>query len=234
MEGSPKKETVLYSTVIMGYGAPVYRFYDAPSAPRPMRTRSEKKRQEIIDIATPHFLRHGYSATSISEIAAELGGSKATLYGYFPSKQKLFAAVIKQASDTYGDKAFRVIESKQPLPELLQNFGAEYLKFICAPSMIEVIRCLLAEAHKHDAGVDIYRERLQRNWLMVADLLEKAMRQGQLRKADPWQAAMHLKGLLDGGFKEQLLLGVVKQIPPRRIKPHVAAAVSVFLGYYGK
>lgn len=197
-----------------------------------MRTRSEKKRQEIIDIAAPHFLQQGYSATSVSQIAAQLGGSKATLYGYFPSKQKLFAAVIKQAADTYGDKAFRVLESKQPLPELLRVFGYEYLKFICSPSMIEVIRCLLAEAHKHDAGVEIYHERLQRNWLMVADLLVAHMQRGALRQAEPWGAAMHLKGLLDGEFKEQLLLGVVRKIPPRRMQAHAAEAVAVFLSYY--
>ena len=37
----------------------------------------------------------GYERTSMSEIAARLGGSKATLYSYFPSKEELFFGVVQ-------------------------------------------------------------------------------------------------------------------------------------------
>ena len=40
----------------------------------------------MLDIARAAFLREGYAAASMSEIAAKVGGSKATLYSYFPSK----------------------------------------------------------------------------------------------------------------------------------------------------
>ena len=51
-----------------------------------MRVRKEEKRQEIVRIAAKLFEELGYERTSMSTIAARDGGSKATLYGYFPSK----------------------------------------------------------------------------------------------------------------------------------------------------
>jgi AcrR family transcriptional regulator len=53
-----------------------------------------RKREAIVQVATRAFLENGYAATSMSAIADELGGSKATLWAHFSSKEELFAAVI--------------------------------------------------------------------------------------------------------------------------------------------
>jgi AcrR family transcriptional regulator len=60
----------------------------------PKKGRDEK-RAAIVKIAYEAFLTDGYAATSMSSIAAKVGGSKATLYNYFASKEELFAAVIE-------------------------------------------------------------------------------------------------------------------------------------------
>ena len=59
-----------------------------------MRVRTEEKRQEIVRIAAELFEQLGYERTSMSAIAASVGGSKATLYGYFASKEDLLRAVL--------------------------------------------------------------------------------------------------------------------------------------------
>ena len=50
------------------------------------RVRTEEKRREIVAIASELFQEHGYDRTSMSMISERLGGSKATLYGYYKSK----------------------------------------------------------------------------------------------------------------------------------------------------
>ena len=45
------------------------------------------RRELILDVASEVFLKEGYAATSMSEIAARLGGSKGTLYNYLKSKE---------------------------------------------------------------------------------------------------------------------------------------------------
>ena len=53
-----------------------------------------ERRRAIVAIARDHFFEHGYAGTSMSAIAAALGGSKGTLWSYFRSKEELFAAVV--------------------------------------------------------------------------------------------------------------------------------------------
>lgn len=52
----------------------------------------DKLRHELAERAARLFLRRGYSALGMREIAAELGVSKSALYHYFPGKRDLFDA----------------------------------------------------------------------------------------------------------------------------------------------
>jgi hypothetical protein len=52
-----------------------------------MRTKSDERRQAILDVATQIFKDIGYERASMAAIAARVGGSKATLYSYFPRKR---------------------------------------------------------------------------------------------------------------------------------------------------
>lgn len=59
-----------------------------------MRTKSDEKRQAILDVAAEVFREAGFERASMSEICTRVGGSKATLYNYFPSKEELFFEVM--------------------------------------------------------------------------------------------------------------------------------------------
>ena len=43
----------------------------------------------------------GFDKTSVSEITAEVGGSKATIYSHFPSKEELFVECMLAAAENY-------------------------------------------------------------------------------------------------------------------------------------
>jgi len=51
-------------------------------------------RRRIVDRAGVRFLRHGYSAFAMSDLAADLGMSKKTLYVHFRGKDAIVRAVI--------------------------------------------------------------------------------------------------------------------------------------------
>lgn len=65
------------------------------------KTRKPNKDQEILDVASEYFLAHGYSGTSISEMAREAGISKESIYRYFENKEALFSAVIDKEMTSY-------------------------------------------------------------------------------------------------------------------------------------
>lgn len=58
------------------------------------RLKPKAKEQEVLDVATEYFLKHGYRGASINEMARSSGISKESIYRYFSSKQQLFEAVI--------------------------------------------------------------------------------------------------------------------------------------------
>ena len=66
----------------------------SPLCPSRREARRQSRREAILDVAAQSFLEHGYAGTTMSAIAATLGGSKGTLWSYFASKEVLFAAVI--------------------------------------------------------------------------------------------------------------------------------------------
>ncbi|WP_195908455.1 TetR/AcrR family transcriptional regulator [Novosphingobium sp. Gsoil 351] len=56
------------------------------------------RRAQIITLAREEFFENGYEATTMSGIAARLGGSKRTLWAYFSSKEALFTAVVEDTA----------------------------------------------------------------------------------------------------------------------------------------
>ena len=68
-------------------------------------TRADTRRQAILEVAREVFLQEGYAAASMSVIAARVGGSKAPLYSYFPSKEQLFGARIWAECSSASDNA---------------------------------------------------------------------------------------------------------------------------------
>ncbi|MCJ0762291.1 TetR/AcrR family transcriptional regulator [Variovorax terrae] len=58
--------------------------------------RKEARPGELLDAALELFVEKGFAATRSEEVAARAGVSKGTLFLYFPSKEELFKAVIRE------------------------------------------------------------------------------------------------------------------------------------------
>ena len=57
--------------------------------------RKEARPGELLSAALDLFVDKGYAATRVEEVAARAGVSKGTLFLYFPSKEALFQAVVR-------------------------------------------------------------------------------------------------------------------------------------------
>jgi AcrR family transcriptional regulator len=58
--------------------------------------RKEARPQELLDAALALFVEKGFAACRTDEVAQRAGVSKGTLYLYYPSKEELFKAVVRQ------------------------------------------------------------------------------------------------------------------------------------------
>ena len=106
-----------------------------------MRVKTDERRQSIIDAAIEVFRAEGYERASMSLIAARLGGSKTTLYGYFASKEELFAAAMGEALNRQAEKDIGALDPAEPDVMLaLLKFGAAYNRLVTSEDALAVTR----------------------------------------------------------------------------------------------
>jgi AcrR family transcriptional regulator len=68
----------------------------APEAQARRERRKEARPGELLEAALDLFVEKGFAATRAEEVAARAGVSKGTLFLYFPSKEELFKAVVRE------------------------------------------------------------------------------------------------------------------------------------------
>ncbi|MBS0302703.1 MAG: TetR family transcriptional regulator [Proteobacteria bacterium] len=101
---------------------------------RPISASHDLRRDEILNVAATCFARQSYPATSMNDIAAACGTSKARLYHYYESKEALLFDLL----DRYTQKLLVIIgqvqatahrqalDERATLHELIRAFLREY------------------------------------------------------------------------------------------------------------
>jgi TetR/AcrR family transcriptional regulator, mexJK operon transcriptional repressor len=167
-----------------------------------LRVRTETKRLSIIEIAGQMFMANGFAAVSMAQIAAAVGGSKATLYGYFSTKEDLFAAfVVELGKDHFADLLEGLKTEGKPLDRLI-SLGERYLKLALAPDIQRINRMVVAEAERLPHIGKLFFDNGPGR---VIDVIKTHIAALQLPKgafSDDAEAANVLKALLDAGLQE--------------------------------
>jgi AcrR family transcriptional regulator len=100
------------------------------------------RRAQIISAAREHFFEHGYADTGMSAIAAKLGGSKGTLWSYFPSKEALFTAVVEDtAAGIRGQMEMLPLGDGDPV-ERLTRLCRSVIERALSPMVIAMFRLI--------------------------------------------------------------------------------------------
>ena len=116
----------------------------------------------------------------------------------------------------------------------LASFGIAYLTRMLGAHAIGHIRIGIAQSTTSDVGRAYFRRVLRPAWNIIADGIERLMDQDRLVRADPWLAAMHWKGLTEGGLGERRLLGELDRAEADEIAIAATAAATAFLCIYGR
>lgn len=198
-----------------------------------MRTKTEEKRQAILDVAAATFGELGFERTSMSEICARLGGSKATIYNYFPSKEALFVEVMFQASEADFQNTMLALQAdSQDLPAALRTFGRRFLALLYAPEVTAVRRLLVAEGERSQVGARCYDQGPRRGHALISGFLQQAMDRGALRNAPAELATRHLLALLEAELLERFLFQHLPLPAPAELDACADRGVEAFLHLY--
>jgi len=101
------------------------------------RTRApdhETQRDQILDLAAEKFAQTSYPSTSMAELAAASGTSKARLYHYYESKEAILFDLLDRytkrlmliIAEVEGSSQRRGLSERETFAELIRAFLAEY------------------------------------------------------------------------------------------------------------
>ena len=204
----------------------------------PPQSRREERRDErrdgILDVGRDCFLVDGYAATSMSSIAARLGGSKGTLYNYFKSKEELFEAVMQRQCGALAETLFDVTDDGEAPRERLEHFASAFLKLLLTPESLGMHRVVVGESGRFpELGRMFYDMGPKVILTKIASYLSDLMDQGALRRADPFVAAQQFKDLTISGVVQPRTWGVISgDMTDTEVEDQVNNAVDTFLRAY--
>lgn len=153
--------------------------------------QGEERKQQLLTAAEQLFTERGYGATRISDICAAAGVAKGLFYWYFPTKESLFAELVRtmrlalrraQAAAMQPD-ADPVTRIRQGA-EASVRFMAEHQPYF---ALLDVERTDDAMADVLKEGSDVYARDVRR-------LVTEAQTQGLVPDADPAFYAVGVMG----------------------------------------
>ena len=196
--------------------------------------RRDERRDGILDVGRDCFLVDGYAATSMSSIAARLGGSKGTLYNYFKSKEELFVAVMQRQCGALAETLFDVTDDGEAPRERLEHFASAFLKLLLTPESLGMHRVVVGESGRFpELGRMFYDMGPKVILTKIASYLSDLMDQGVMRRADPLVAAQQFKDLTISGVLQPRTWGVISgDMTDAEVEDQVNNAVDTFLRAY--
>jgi TetR/AcrR family transcriptional repressor of mexJK operon len=207
---------------------------DGPPRSGKREARRESRREAILDVAACSFLKHGYAGTTMSAIAGTLGGSKGTLWSYFPDKEQLFAAVLDRATAKFREDMLVTLNADDPVELALNRFCTRYIAKLTSPEAVALHRLVMGEAGRFPEVGRIFHERAPMpTKQLMADYIAAAMARGALRQADPARAAQNLFALAGAHWQQRRMAGVAEPLDLAQAAQEAADAVDVFMRAYG-
>jgi AcrR family transcriptional regulator len=153
---------------------------------RVIRSRRKQARPgEIIAAALASFAERGFAGTKLEDVAAAAGISKGTIYLYFPTKEDLFRAVVRQAvlpnvEAAEADLASHTGSSADLLRMLTQRF-----LLLLDSDLTAIPKLVLAESGNFPAIAQFYADTvLRRAFRMVEAILTRGIERGEFRPVD--------------------------------------------------
>lgn len=119
----------------------------ANRAGRPTSEELERRKRNIMQVATNLFVREGYAATSLVDIARGAGVATRTIYQHFGSKEEIFRDVM-YARDTAAVTPVPVLAPNVSLEEAVLQ-AAEYACEVTFRSQtIDLMRLAVSESKR--------------------------------------------------------------------------------------
>lgn len=186
-----------------------------------------ERRSHLLDVANTVFIRDGYAASNMDDIARGAGMSKKTVYKLFASKAALFEAVVV---DRLAALHLDMDDTGLGMEEALSRRLLKTAQLLFAPAQIGLCRLVIAEGPRHpELAEAFHRAGPGRGTSSVERWLAAQAQAGRLQVDDVYDTACMLIGMALGVLHIKLLLGVAAMPTPAELEHDIRRAVRTYL-----
>ena len=152
----------------------------------PRRRRKQARPRELIDAALELFVSKGFTATRIEEVAQHAGVSKGTLYLYFPSKQDLLQAVIREhVSTRISAGAVEIGQFQGNSADLLGAIVQRWCDDVYDSPVSGVFKVVITEARNFPDIADFWQREVRLpGEKLLAQVLRRGVERGEFHALD--------------------------------------------------
>ena len=197
------------------------------------RPKDLEKRARILQAAKSIFLKMGYHATNMDQIAKEAGVTKLTVYNHFQDKANLFICAIEEScEESIRTKQFE-LTADSDFKQALQLMCQRALSIIYLPEALK-LDCLLFELAAEQSPLtqqffDASHTRMCHVW---CDFFEQAIAFKFIQADAPLKQTELIISLMLGIRHQQVLLGLAPVPTANEIDQIIQHAIEIFLLKY--
>lgn len=189
--------------------------------------RLEARRERFLEEGKRLFLSKGYAAASVNEIVRLAGGSLATLYNEFGSKEALFAEIMRRrATALYGGYDEECCKRKTPR-EALMTLARRLLDRVLTEDSLALYRIAISEGPRFP---ELRKAVLEDSFpLFLQSLGESLVELRIASRKDSRMLAEEFLSLLHGQLIFRAACGGGEMITAKCRAQHIDNVVTAFL-----
>jgi TetR/AcrR family transcriptional repressor of mexJK operon len=197
------------------------------------RPKDLEKRAKILQAAKSIFLKMGYHATNMNQIAKAAGVTKLTVYNHFQDKANLFICAIEEScEESIRAKQFE-LTAESDFEQALYLMCHRALSIIYLPEALK-LDCLLFELAAEQSPLtqqffDASHTRMCNVW---CDFFEQAIAFKFIRADEPLKLTDLIMSLMLGIRHHKVLLGLDPVPTAIEIEQMIEQAMEFFLLKY--
>jgi AcrR family transcriptional regulator len=198
----------------------------------PSSKRGQQRKASILSAATALFLKNGYGETSVNMIVARSGGSKATFYSYFPTKDDLLRAVV---DDIVLNREEPELQPSEDIRTALCTYAEERLRIVFSRQHQALLRLIIAERSRFpDIALMYYKRGPKRSHDLLVEYMRELQERGLLDIESAAESAEFFIGmLLHQWYISELFLHSASPTP-EAMRQRANHVVDRFLGAFPK
>jgi AcrR family transcriptional regulator len=193
-------------------------------------SRLAARRERILEEGRRLFLSKGYAGASVNEIVRRAGGSLATLYSEFGSKEALFAEIMRRRAHVlYGWNEAECFKQKTGREALLV-LARHLLERVLQKDSLALYRIAIAEGPRFP---ELRKAVLEDSFpLFIQSLGDALIAIGVATRKDSEALAEEFLSLLHGQLVFRAACSGVPKVSEKHLAQHVENVVDCFLSLH--